>query len=136
MSGQGKNTALRGLLEEAEMSNAALGRAVVAAGALEGKHLGTNTTSVRRMLEGCQPRWPAPRLVAAVLSGRLPREVNVSECGFADYAPPEEDPYDGLRCSGTLEGTVSTVVELSGQDMRRRKLLLGLGVQRHGLPPG
>jgi hypothetical protein len=40
MSGHGKNTALRGLLDEAEMSNVALGRAVVAAGAREGKHLG------------------------------------------------------------------------------------------------
>jgi hypothetical protein len=62
MSGQGKNAALRGLLDEAEMSHSA----VVAAGAREGKHLGTNTTSVRRMLDGCQPRWPAPRL------GRVP----------------------------------------------------------------
>ncbi len=125
MSWHGKNTALRRLLDEAEMSNIALGRAVVAAGAKEGKHLGTNTTSVKRMLDGCQPRWPAPRLVAAVLSQRLYREVSISECGFADCAPPGEDPYDGLRCSGTLEGTVRTVVELSGRDMRRRKLLLG-----------
>lgn len=125
MSGHGKNTALRGLLDEAEMSNVALGHAVVAAGAREGKHLGTNTTSVKRMLDGCQPRWPAPRLVAGVLSQRLQREVSVTECGFADCAPPEEDPYDGLRCAGTLEGTVRTVVELSGRDMRRRKLLLG-----------
>jgi len=125
MNGHGKNTALRGLLDEAEMSNVALGRAVVAAGAREGKHLGTNTTSVKRMLDGCQPRWPAPRLVAGVLSQRLQREVSVTECGFADCAPPEEDPYDGLRCAGTLEGTVRTVVELSGRDMRRRKLLLG-----------
>ncbi len=125
MGSQGRNTALRGLLDEAEMSNIALGRAVVAAGAREGIDLGTNTTSVRRMLEGCQPRWPAPRLVASVLSQRLQREVSVTECGFADCAPPGEDPYDGLRCSGTLEGTVRTVVELSGRDMRRRKLLLG-----------
>ena len=60
-----------------------------------------------------------------MLSARLQREVSVSECGFADCAPPGEDPYDGLRCSGTLEGTVRTVVELSGRDMRRRKFLLG-----------
>jgi hypothetical protein len=125
MSGQGKNTASWELLDEAEMSNVALGRAVVAAGAREGTHLGTNTTSVRRMLDGCQPRWPAPRLIVGVLSQRLQREVSVSECGFADCVPPGEDPYDGLRCAGTLEGTVRTIVELSGRDMRRRKLLLG-----------
>ncbi len=105
MSGDGKNTALRGLLDEAELSNIALGRAVVAAGAREGIHLATNTTSVRRMLDGCQPHWPTPRLVAVVLAGRLQREVTVTECGFIDCAPPDEDPYDGLRCSGTLEST-------------------------------
>ena len=69
MSGAGGNTALRALLEEAEMSNAGLARAVVRAAAREGQHLSTNTTTVRRILDGAQPRWPVPRLVAAVLSG-------------------------------------------------------------------
>ncbi|MGH3827706.1 MAG: hypothetical protein ACRDQX_11115 [Pseudonocardiaceae bacterium] len=77
------------------------------------------------MLEGAQPRWPVPRLVAQVLSRRLRREVSVTECGFANRAPVAEDPCDGLSCSGTLDGTLRTVVELSGQDMRRRKLLAG-----------
>ncbi|MGH3811261.1 MAG: hypothetical protein ACRDUV_02240, partial [Pseudonocardiaceae bacterium] len=98
---------------------------VVNAAAREGRHLATSTTSVRRMLDGAQPRWPVPRLVATVLSRRLQREVTITECGFIDRSPAAEDPYDGLRCSGTLEGTVRTVVELSGRDMRRRKLLLG-----------
>ena len=121
----GGNVALRALLEEAEMSNAGLARAVVSAAAREGKHVGTNTTSVRRILDGAQPRWPVPRLVAAVLSRRLQREVSLPDCGFIDREPVGEDPYDGLTCSGTLEGTVRTVVELSGRDMRRRKLLTG-----------
>lgn len=130
MSGEGGtaaggNGALRALLEEAEMSNAGLARAVVSAAAREGRHLGTNTTSVRRILDGAQPRWPVPRLVATVLSRRLQREVKITECGFIDREPTGEDPHDGLTCSGTLEGTVRTVVELSGRDMRRRKLLLG-----------
>ncbi len=129
MSGEGgtaaSNTALRALLEEAEMSIAGLARAVVSAGAREGLYLATTTTSVRRMLEGAQPRWPVPRLVAAVLSRRLGQEVMITECGFVDREPTGEDPFDGLTCSGTLEGTVRTVVELSGRDMRRRKLLLG-----------
>jgi hypothetical protein len=119
------NTALWALLEEAEMSNAGLARAVVSAAAREGRHLGTNTTSVRRILDGAQPRWPVPRLVATVLSRRLQREVKITECGFIDREPTGEDPHDGLTCSGTLEGTVRTVVELSGRDMRRRTLLLG-----------
>ena len=125
VSGEGGNGALRALLGEAELSNSALGRAVVAAGAEEGVHVGTNTTSVQRMLLGTQPRWPVPRLVAKVLSRALHREVSVSDCGFADRTPASEDRYDGLRCSATLEGTVRTVVELSGRDMRRRRFLLG-----------
>ncbi|MGH3830392.1 MAG: hypothetical protein ACRDRS_08045 [Pseudonocardiaceae bacterium] len=130
MSGEGGtaaggNGALRALLDEAEMSNAGLARAVVSAAAREGKHAGTSATSVRRMLEGAQPRWPVPRLIATVLGRRLHQEVTVTDCGFLDREPTGEDPYDGLTCSGTLEGTVRTVVELSGRDMRRRKLLLG-----------
>ena len=128
MDGEGGaegNVVLRVLLEEVGMSNAGLARAVVTAGAEEGIHVGTSATSVRRMLEGAQPRWPVPRLVAKVLSRRLHQEVTVTECGFADRSPVEEDRYDGLRSAGTLDGTVRTVVELSGRDMRRRKLLLG-----------
>jgi hypothetical protein len=117
----GGNCALRALVDEAGLSNAALARAVVAAGAEEGAHVGTNTTSVRRILDGCQPRWPVPRLIAKVLSRALHHEVSVTECGFVDRTPAVEDQYDGLRCSGTLR----TVVELSERDMRRRKLLLG-----------
>ncbi|MGB3438208.1 MAG: hypothetical protein WBA97_05585 [Actinophytocola sp.] len=119
------NVALRALLDEADMSNAALARAVVTAGAEEGVHVGTNTTSVKRMLDGAQPRWPLPRLVAKVLSRQLRREISVTECGFADRTPAADDRYDGLQCSGTLAGTVRTVVELSGRDMERRKFLLG-----------
>lgn len=72
-----------------------------------------------------QPRWPVPRLVAKVLSRHLHREISVTECGFADRTPASDDRYDGLQCSGTLDGTVRTVVELSGRDMDRRKFLLG-----------
>jgi len=78
------NAALRALLDEAGMSNAALARAVVTAGAEEGVHIGTNATSVKRMLDGSQPRWPVPRLVAKVLSAHMHREISVIECGFVD----------------------------------------------------
>ncbi len=121
----GGNSALRALLDEAGVSNAALARAVVTAGAEQGVHVGTNTTSVRRMLDGCQPRWPVPRLVAKVLSRQLHHEISVTDCGFVDRTPASDDQYDGLSCSGTLDGTLRTVVELSGRDMRRRKFLLG-----------
>src|SRR5690606_25150586 len=63
-----------------------------------------STTSVKWMLDGSQPRWPVPRLVAKVLSRHLHREISVTECGFADRTPASDDRYDGLQCSGTLDG--------------------------------
>jgi hypothetical protein len=91
----------------------------------DGRAGGSNTTSVKRMLDGTQSRWPVPRFVAKVLSRHLHREISVTECGFADRTPAFDDRYDGLQCSGTLDGTVRTVVELSGRDMDRHKFLLG-----------
>ncbi len=119
------NVELRIMLDEAELTNTALARLVVLAAAEEGRHVGTNTTAVRRMLDGSQPHWPVPRLVAKALSRRLHREVDVKACGFADRSLVAEDVHDGLRCAGTLDSTARTIVELSGRDMRRRKFLLG-----------
>jgi tetratricopeptide (TPR) repeat protein len=119
------NPSLRVLLNDAGLSNAALGRDVVRLGAKEGVHLGTTPTSVQRMLTGTQPRWPVPRLVAQALSHRLGREVTVSECGFVDQSPIERDPYDGLQSADSMHETVRSVVSLSDRDMNRRNFLLG-----------
>jgi hypothetical protein len=70
----GGNRALRALMDEAGVSNAALARAVVAS-AKEGTHIGTSTTSVRRMLNGCQPRWPPISAGACVTWGSLTRPL-------------------------------------------------------------
>lgn len=119
-----ENAALRGLLAEAGLSNCALARAIIAMGAKEGLHLGTTTTSVKRMLNGAQPRWPVPRLVAKALSARLGYQVNVTACGFADRSPVG-DTFDGFACSPTTGGTIATVAELSWRDMNRRNFLMG-----------
>jgi tetratricopeptide (TPR) repeat protein len=120
----GGNPALQGLLDEAGLSNAALARAVVAAGAETGIHVGTNTTSAKRMLDGSQPRWPVPKLVARVLSRHLNREVGVTECGFVDR-DLSNDTFNGFGCATTIDGTIATVAELSGRDIKRRNFLLG-----------
>lgn len=118
------NVVLQTLLHEAGMSNAGLARAVVAAGAEEGVHLGTNATSVKRMLNGCQPRWPVPRLVAKVLSRQLGSAVNVAECGFTDRDEPA-DTFNAFHHAPTIDGTIAIVAELSGRDVKRRNFLLG-----------
>jgi len=122
--GRMANTALARLLEAAALSNAALARAVVSAGAREGIHLGTNATAVARMLQGSQPRWPVPRLVASVLAKRLGYAIEVIDCGFVDKSE-EVDTFDGFACSPTVDGTIDTVAELSGRDMGRRNFLMG-----------
>jgi hypothetical protein len=90
-----------------------------------GIHLGTTATSVRRMLDGAQPHWPVPRLVVAALSRRLGREVSLAECGFTPSTVTASEHVDGLHCAGTLVGTVRTVASLSGQDLNRRRFLMG-----------
>jgi hypothetical protein len=65
-----------------------------------------------------------PRLVAAVLTRRLHREVSVADCGFVDHEPVAAG-NEGLRWSSACDGTMSNVVELSGRDLRRRNFLLG-----------
>jgi len=120
----GGNPALHALLDEAGLSNAALARTVVVAGAETGIHVGTNTTSAKRMLDGSQPRWPVPKLVARVLSRHLNREVAVTECGFVDR-DLSTDTFNGFGCATTIDGTIATVAELSGRDIKRRNFLLG-----------
>lgn len=120
------NLELRSLLSQADLSNAGLARAVVSVGAREGVHLGTNATSVKRMLDGSQPRWPVPRLVAKALTVRLGFEVTVTDCGFADREDPA-DTFDGFRRALTIDGTIAVMAELSGRDVGRRNFLLGAG---------
>ncbi|MFJ8965512.1 hypothetical protein ACIRG5_39615 [Lentzea sp. NPDC102401] len=119
-----ENVALRALLAEAGLSNCALARAIVTTGAKEGVHLGTTTTSVKRMLEGAQPRWPVPRIVAKVLTTRLGYQIRTGDCGFADRSPVD-DTFDGFACASTIDGTITIVAELSGRDLNRRNFLMG-----------
>lgn len=93
-----ENVGLRALLAEAGLSNCALARAVIETAAKEGVHLGTTTTSIKRMLEGAQPRWPVPRIVSKVLTARLGYQVSVDDCGFADRSPVA-DTFDGFACA-------------------------------------
>ena len=119
------NVALRRLLGEAGLTHASLAKAVVAAGAEEGLSLGTNTRSVKRMLEGCQPRSPVPKLVAKVLTRHLGHEIGVTDCGFVDHSPVSDDLLDGLNCTRSVDDTALTLVRLSTQDLKQRRFLLG-----------
>jgi tetratricopeptide (TPR) repeat protein len=111
-------------MAEAGISNAGMARAIVLAGRDQGVHLATTTTSVSRMVGGTQPRWPVPRLVAEVLTKRLGYAVTVATCGFTDQNPTG-DTFDGFKFSPTVDGTMATVVELSGRDLNRRNFMIG-----------
>ena len=76
------------------------------------------------MLQGSQPRWPVPRLVASVLAKRVGYAVEVADCGFVENVEAA-DTFDGMRCCPTVDGTIGVVTELSGRDIGRRNFLMG-----------
>ncbi|NUP31732.1 MAG: transcriptional regulator [Streptomycetaceae bacterium] len=119
------NTDLRALVEEAGLTRREIARWVNKAAERRGRHLGCTHTSVARWLDGAQPRWPIPDLLAEVLGRRLGYELTVSDLGLRDRRPPAADPFDGLSVARTVSDIRRAVVELTGRDMNRRNFLLG-----------
>lgn len=112
----GSNAGLRAVLDEAGMSNAALARAVVTVGAEEGVHIGTNATSVKRMLDGssragqyrdwsprCSPRTFTVR--SASLSAGLSTRLRRSMIGMTGCAVPAPWTARLGRSSSCRDGT-------------------------------
>ncbi|MDI2128725.1 transcriptional regulator [Yinghuangia seranimata] len=122
MAGNGD---LRALVEEAGLTRREIARWVNVVAERRGQHLGCTHTSVARWLDGAQPRWPIPDLLAEVLGRRLGYELTVSDLGLRDRRPPAADPFDGLSVARTVSDIRRAVVELTGRDMNRRNFLLG-----------
>lgn len=119
------NGDLRALVEEAGLTRREIARWVNVVAERRGQHLGCTHTSVARWLDGAQPRWPIPDLLAEVLGRRLGYELTVSDLGLRDRRPPAADPFDGLSVARTVSDIRHAVVELTGRDMNRRNFLLG-----------
>lgn len=114
------NTALAGWLERSGLSNRELARLVKAAAQDAGHpQISPDATTVRRWLEGKQPRRPVPGILADVLSAAVGYRVTTVELGLGES--PAEDR--SLLYSRSYAVTVDTVADLGRADVDRRKFL-------------
>lgn len=81
---QTPNTRLWTLMRAADWSPAELARALRAVAAEQGLAVAYDHTTVRRWLEGTQPRAPAPALLLECLSRRLDMPLTAREAGLPD----------------------------------------------------
>ncbi|MFE2867275.1 hypothetical protein [Embleya sp. NPDC059259] len=86
--------------------------------AMSAPHVSTDTSRVRRWLDGEQPREPIPQILAELFTRRFGRVVSIDELGLREPDEPHGD--FGVDLPWTFE----TVVEILGE-YTRGDLLLG-----------
>jgi hypothetical protein len=86
--------------------------------AMRAPHVSTDTSRVRRWLDGEQPREPIPQILAELFTRRFGRVVSIDELGLREPDEPHGD--FGVDLPWTFE----TVVEILGE-YTRGDLLLG-----------
>ena len=116
------NTRLALLMEEADWRAAQLARALRAIATEQNLTLAVHPSSVRRWLEGTQPRPPLPALLLECLSRRLGRHITAHDAGLTRAPAAVVEPSwdaDPLR----------KLVHLTQAELDpNRRLLLGSGV--------
>lgn|GEM_PF-558473 len=87
-------------------------------------HISTDTSRVRRWLDGEQPREPIPRILAELFSERFGRVVAIEDLGLRTaHRPPSES---GIDLPWTGPQTVTLISEFSRSDlMLARRGFLG-----------
>ncbi|KWT63517.1 hypothetical protein ADL21_02250 [Streptomyces albus subsp. albus] len=127
---------LRGLLQQAAMTQEALARGVNALGHERGHRLFYDRTSVAHWLRGARPRPPAPDLITEVLSRRLGRPITVAATGLAAPSDAERDVSHSMdaaerlarlsawdvapKYGEDLPGTPYSAVDVQEQPIRER----------------
>lgn len=118
-----QNQSLAELVGEAGLTHKGLARRVVERGRAIGVPLSYDHNSVRRWLDGEQPRPPTPDLLAAVLSEALGRRTSAVDCGMQGGDPPADL---GLEFSLSWSSAVDTITALLRGDVERRRFLLDI----------
>ncbi|MFI1723957.1 transcriptional regulator [Streptomyces sp. NPDC020489] len=92
------NTLLDALLDEAGMSRKGLAARVNAAGAIQGKAMRYDHSSVIRWLNGQLPRNGTPEIIAGVIGARLGRRLTLDDIGMGSRSTPQPagTPLDGF----------------------------------------
>ncbi|PSK99771.1 hypothetical protein CLV30_11774 [Haloactinopolyspora alba] len=115
-----RNERLVELLDEAGLTHKGLARRVVERARAVGLEVSYDHNSVRRWLDGDQPRYPS--LVVEVLTEALGRRVTAGECGLSG----ESDPVDvGLEFGLSWSAGLDTATALWRGDVERRRFLIG-----------
>ncbi|MEU5302209.1 transcriptional regulator [Streptomyces noursei] len=114
------NTDLTRWLERSGMSRNELARRVKAAAQTWGQpHITPNASTVRRWLEGDQPRTPVPEILADVFSGHFAYRVTTYDLGFGEGGTAERS----LAYNASFAVTVEAVTDLGRADVDRRNFL-------------
>ena len=122
-----RNTLLESLITETGFTNAGLADQVNKLGwATHHVRLSHDKSSVSHWLGGRIPHPPTPELVAAALTARLGYEVTIEDIGLRREGRQAEQE-SGFAVADSPRGTAQAVATLTGRDMRRRNLLVGVG---------
>ncbi|MGI5293067.1 hypothetical protein ACQEVF_58505 [Nonomuraea polychroma] len=114
------NQALADLMDEARLSQRALGKLVRELAAKRGMSLACSHMDVSRWLSGTRPRPPKPELIAAALGAELGRAVTLADIGMAATS---ETPIDlGLRLT-TATTLLTTTRQLWETDLQQAAFL-------------
>ncbi|MFH9073464.1 hypothetical protein [Streptomyces alboflavus] len=117
------NTLLDALLHESGMSRAGLATRVNRAGALRGKRMRYDHSSVIRWLKGQKPRGDVAELISEVLGARLGRRLTLDDIGMGSSAPPASVPLTGFigRATALWRGD-----HQQREDLRQSPVITGL----------
>jgi len=115
-----ENTALANWIARSGLSHRELARRIRNAAHDAGHpQVSPDATSVRRWIEGKQPRRPVPGIMADVISQTVGYRVSTTELGLGES--PAEDR--SLLYSRSFATTVDAVSDLGRADVERRKFL-------------
>ncbi|MGP3923588.1 transcriptional regulator [Streptomyces sp. 8N616] len=114
------NSDLTQWLDRSGMSRKELARRVKAAAQTWGQpHITPDATTVRRWLEGDQPRPPVPEILADVFSASVGYRVTTYDLGFSESPAVDR----ALVYNSSFAVTVEAVADLGRADVDRRKFL-------------
>ncbi|MEV0248514.1 hypothetical protein AB0H76_18085 [Nocardia sp. NPDC050712] len=116
------NRQLAELLDEIDIPHKGLARRVVGRGRAVGVELKYDHASVKRWLNGEQPKPPVPGLIAEVLTELLGRAIRPADCGMAGGS---ERADIGLEFSLSLAEATAAATALWRSDVERRRFLVG-----------
>ncbi|WP_163547817.1 hypothetical protein [Candidatus Frankia nodulisporulans] len=111
------NRRLAAVMAEAGVSNKGLAARVADAARQDGHQISPDHVSVRRWLDGVEPRGKTPHYIALALGSKLGRRLPLEEIGFRGDPSGSHIPIDEPNYSFDHETAVSSLTTLSVADL-------------------